>query len=63
LTILFTLGVAAGLEFKDVHYANGNTPIKNWNWSSWDWIDFICTIAGGCIGQIILLLIIWIIFR
>lgn len=47
LGILFVLGLAAGMEFKDKQYGN-----------KWDWIDFGCTIAGGIIGNLIMLLII-----
>lgn len=39
-TILFTIGLAAGMEFKDEQYNN-----------KWDWLDFIATILGGIIGQ------------
>lgn len=46
LTILFVLGLAIGMEYKD----------KLWG-GKWDWLDFICTISGGIIGNIILYLI------
>jgi len=46
-TILCTLGVAGGMEFKDKQYGN-----------KWDWLDFIATILGGLIGQIIQIIII-----
>lgn len=39
-TIIFVVGLAAGMEFKDVVYGN-----------KWDWLDFIATILGGIIGQ------------
>lgn len=39
-TILFTIGLASGMEFKDKSYGN-----------SWDWLDLIATILGGAIGQ------------
>jgi len=61
LTILFTLGIATGMEFKDVHWSNGDKPIKQLDWKNWDWIDWICTIAGGVIGNTILIGIIFII--
>lgn len=61
LTILFTLGIATGMEFKDVHHCNGNKPIKEWKWDSWDWIDWLCTVVGGIIGNTILVGIIFII--
>lgn len=45
--ILFVLGLAAGMEFKDKQWGN-----------KWDWIDFGCTIAGGIVGNLITVLII-----
>jgi len=47
LTILCVIGVAGGLEFKDKQYGN-----------KWDWLDFIATILGGLVGQIIQIIII-----
>ena len=47
LTILFTLGVASGMEFKD-WYPNGK----------WDWGDWSCTVLGGIIGNLLQLLFI-----
>lgn len=41
-TLIFTAGLAAGMEFKDRVYGN-----------SWDWLDFIATILGGLIGQVL----------
>lgn len=41
-TILFVLGLAAGMEFKDKQYGN-----------HWDWLDFLATVLGGLIGQAI----------
>ena len=48
-TIMVVVGLAAGMEFKDVVYGN-----------KWDWLDFIATILGGIIGQILQLLFIMI---
>jgi hypothetical protein len=50
-TILTVIGVASGLELKDKLYGN-----------KWDWLDWWMTIAGGSIGQIIQILIIYLIF-
>lgn len=61
LTIPFTLGIATGMEFKDVHHCNGDKPIKEWKWDSWDWIDWSCTVVGGIIGNAMLIGIILII--
>ena len=41
-TILCVIGVASGMEFKD----------KLWG-GKWDWLDWLATILGGLIGQII----------
>ena len=46
-TILCVLGVASGMEFKDKQYGN-----------QWDWLDWIATILGGLIGQLIQIIII-----
>lgn len=46
-TILCVLGVASGMEFKDKQYSN-----------QWDWLDWIATILGGLIGQLIQIIII-----
>ena len=48
LTILFILGLAIGMEFKDKLYSN-----------KWDWLDLLATILGGIVGQIIQILIIY----
>lgn len=47
LTILCTIGVAAGMEFKDKMYGN-----------KWDWKDFGFTVLGGLVGQILQILLI-----
>lgn len=49
LTILFVLGLALGMKFKDKQYGN-----------EFDWLDVSATMIGGTIGQIIMLLIIFI---
>lgn len=41
-TILCVLGVASGMELKDRMYGN-----------VWDWLDWIATMFGGLIGQIV----------
>lgn len=48
LTILCVIGLASGLEFKDKLYGN-----------KWDWLDWLATILGGLIGQIIQISIIY----
>lgn len=44
LTLLCVIGVASGMEFKDMQYGN-----------KWDWADWVYTILGGIIGQSLLL--------
>ena len=61
LTILCVIGLATGMEFKDVHYHNGNKPIREWSWKSWDWLDWIATLIGGVIGQVAQVLLIWLV--
>lgn len=46
-TIMVVVGLAAGMEFKDRMYGN-----------KWDWLDFIATILGGFIGQLLQILVI-----
>ncbi len=46
-TILCVLGVASGLEFKDKEYGN-----------QWDWLDWLATMLGGMVGQLIQIIII-----
>lgn len=41
-TILCVLGLATGMELKD----------KLWG-GKWDWLDWLATILGGLVGQII----------
>lgn len=52
LTILFVLGLAIGMEFKDKLYGN-----------KLDWLDLLATILGGVVGQIIQILIIYIVWQ
>ena len=46
-TVLCVLGVASGLEFKDKQYGN-----------QWDWLDWLATMLGGMVGQLLQILII-----
>ena len=50
LTVLFTFGLAIGMEFKDRQYGN-----------KFDWLDVVATVLGGLIGQVIQVLLIWLI--
>lgn len=50
LTILAVIGCAFGMEFKDKQYGG-----------SFDWLDISATIIGGLIGQILQLILLFII--
>lgn len=50
-TILMVVGLASGMEFKDKSYGN-----------KWYWLDWLATILGGLIGQILQVLTLLIIF-
>lgn len=50
-TFLFALGVAMGLEYKD--YAYGN---------KWDWLDIVATLLGGLVGQLLQVLLLFLIY-
>ena len=41
-TILCVIGIASGMEFKDKQYEG-----------KWDWLDWIATIIGGIVGQVL----------
>lgn len=51
-TILFVLGLAAGMEFKDKQYGN-----------TWDHWDFLFTILGGLVGQALQVGVIYLIYQ
>ena len=42
LTILCVIGIASGLEFKDKQYGGKG-----------DWLDWLATILGGVVGQVL----------
>lgn len=48
LTILCVFGVAFALEFKDMTYGN-----------KFDWLDWLATMLGGVVGQLLQILIIY----
>lgn len=50
LTIIFTLGIAVGMEYKDKLYGG-----------KFDILDIIATLLGGIIGNVILVVVILII--
>lgn len=57
-TILMGIGCIGGMEFKDVHHANGDSkPIWQWDWSAWDWLDVLAGMIGGVLAVAIHLII------
>lgn len=52
-TLLMGVGCIFGMEFKDVHHSYGNDgkPLREWNWSAWDWLDVLAGLIGGIVGQ------------
>ena len=57
-TLLMGVGCIGGMEFKDVHHANGDRPMREWSWEAWDWLDVLAGLIGGAIGQGLQILII-----
>lgn len=51
-TILCVLGVASGMEFKDMQWGG-----------RWDWFDWLATMMGGLIGQAVQILVIYLIMK
>lgn len=49
-TLLFALGVAMGMEYKDYRYGN-----------HWDWLDIAASALGGLVGQALQLLLLYLI--
>ena len=49
------------MEFKDCHFNNGNKPLKDWDWSYFNWLDFLATILGGVVGQLLQLILLFLI--
>lgn len=50
-TLIFTTGLAIGMEFKDKQYGG-----------KFDWLDVAATIIGGIVGQLIQICIISLIY-
>lgn len=64
-TELCVLGVASGMEFKDVAYdkTNSGRSILDWSWGHWDWLDWLATMLGGLVGQLLALLLVYLIIK
>ena len=62
-TIFFAAGCGTGMEVKDCHYdpENAGKPIYKWTFRRWDWLDWLCTFLGGVVGQVLQILIIYVI--
>ena len=61
---MLAIGTANGMEIKDCHHdsINKDKPIYKWNFRSWDWLDWFMTVAGGFIGTLIRLGVLWLLF-
>lgn len=63
-TLLMGIGCIGGMEFKDVHHANGDAkPISQWDWSAWDWLDCLAGLIGGLLATLIQLIIVFLIVK
>lgn len=57
-TLLMGIGCIGGMEFKDVHHANGDKkPIREWEWSAWDWLDVLAGMIGGVMAVVVHLIV------
>ena len=50
-TLLCVLGCASGMEFKD----------RAWG-GKWDWLDWLATMLGGLVGQLLQVILILLIY-
>jgi len=63
-TLLMGIGCIGGMEFKDVHHANGDDkPIRQWDWSAWDWLDCLAGLIGGLLATLVQLVIVYLIIK
>lgn len=57
LSFAFVVGLASGMEFKDVaHRSNTALPFRKWAWSYWSWGDWFATVLGGLLALVLKLL-------
>jgi len=52
-----SLAVSGAMEFKDVHHANGDKSLFEWDWDAWDWLDVLAGMIGYIVISAIVLLI------
>lgn len=58
LSFMFVVGLACGMEFKDVaHRSDMSKGIREWEWSYWSWGDWIVTVLGGLVTLVVKILI------
>lgn len=63
-TLLMGIGCIGGMEFKDVHHANGDAvSLREWDWSAWDWLDVLSGLIGGIVGQMLQVVFLWVLWR
>ncbi|MCQ2298742.1 MAG: hypothetical protein MJZ81_01260 [Bacteroidales bacterium] len=64
-TLLMGLGCIGGMEFKDCHHSGDNAkrPLREWDWSAWDWKDVWAGVIGGVLGQVLQLMVVMVIWR
>lgn len=64
-TIIGACEVACAMEGKDCQHdtMNAGLPIWKWSFRCWDWLDWLATMLGGAIGQIIQLIVIYFILK
>ena len=51
-TFFFGAGLGFGMEFKD----------QQWG-GKWDWLDLGCTLAGSLVGQLLQIVLIYVLFH
>lgn len=63
-TIIGAIEVGLAMEGKDCQGdpMNQSVPFRRWTWRRWDWLDFLATVMGGVVGQIVQLVIMWVVW-
>lgn len=62
--IVSAIEVGVAMEVKDCQHdvANGGKEPREWTWRCFDWKDFAATVLGGILGQLVQLVVVWLIF-